>query len=347
MPNTSGLTRSYHDRCKYIECGAQLSSGKFIRNHVTTLDKIGQFRHKHDNTNVYTTIYTYDQEDQKEALLYAPFYLDLDYEATPEGWSLVQADCATALKYMQNVLRVETSTIKIYFSGNKGIHLIIHPEILGIVPSKDLNILYKMLADDIASYTQNNTIDNRIYDRKRLLRMPNSKHGETGLYKIPLTVEEVRTISFDEVRTLAKQSRKFNHSPPTPSPQAQMIINGYRARLSRPISKKHNEHMPETPLDVTPPCMEYILNNTINKGKRDNTAIALSSFFHQRGFSIEEARARLMEWGMEQCSPPLNEVDIDRIITQAYEQEYKYGCTTIKDLGYCEGKKCALRRKKD
>ena len=85
-------------------------------------------------------------------------------------------------------LGVEENKLQIFFSGNKGFHLIIPAELFGIKPSKNLNKIYRKMAKSFCEKIQNKTLDLGIYDRRRLLRIPNSINSKANLYKIPLVL---------------------------------------------------------------------------------------------------------------------------------------------------------------
>lgn len=44
-----------------------------------------------------------------------------------------------------------------------------------------------------------------VYDKTRLLRMGNSKHADSGLFKIPLEISELMNLKPSEIKELAKE----------------------------------------------------------------------------------------------------------------------------------------------
>jgi hypothetical protein len=51
------------------------------------------------------------------------------------------------------------------------------------------------------------TVDYSICDRLRLLRLPNTRDRESGLYKVPLRVEELMDAEPEEIRRIARHPR--------------------------------------------------------------------------------------------------------------------------------------------
>ena len=90
---------------------------------------------------------------------------------------------------------------------------------MGIKPQKRLNRLFKLIASEVKEMLPNKTLDTAIYDSVRLFRVVNSIHQKTGYYKIPLTYEELKNISYGEIIDTAKQPRpefpvqKFQRNP--------------------------------------------------------------------------------------------------------------------------------------
>jgi len=91
-----------------------------------------------------------------------------------------------------------------YFSGNKGFHVLIKQE---LEPSIELPEIVKKYC--FALGKNFSTFDRSIYDKTRILRIPNSKHRKSGLYKIPLLPGEIFGYTLEEIRELAKQQRSI------------------------------------------------------------------------------------------------------------------------------------------
>ncbi len=337
-------TGRYQDQCKYVEFGANLPNNKFTRNHITTKDQVNTFRFKYHNTGVYTTIYSYDNKDQNEANLWAPFYLDFDKDQLSieeDAFEEVRDDTLLAIRYLNAILNIPIEYISIYYSGQKGIHLIVNPLVFMIEPCKELNAMYKLLAEDINAIAKANTIDIGLYDNKRMFRLPHSIHQTTGLYKIPLTYDELKSLSISEIKELAKRPRHIETTQPELCPQARSIMTSYKHKIQ--LQRKNVKKVKyDKKLDITPPCIQYILSETVPAGQRNNTSIALASFFRQRGYDDETAEGMLFSWSEDYCSPPLSERELEDVLKKVYAKEYKYGCNKLKELAPCELHKCKL-----
>ena len=100
--------------------------------------------------------------------------------------------------------KLEDECLGIWFSGRKGFHLGTEcwP---GNRPGPLVPATAKRLALALAN-AAGVLIDPAIYDHQRLLRLPNSRHPSTGLYKIPLTLGELE-LPVERIRELAQHPR--------------------------------------------------------------------------------------------------------------------------------------------
>lgn len=94
-------------------------------------------------------------------------------------------------------------SLEIYFSGQKGFHVIMNLESeIPTVKVKDIAIKF---GEGIEGF------DLKVYDEARIFRLPFTKHAKTGLYKTPLTLAELESMSIEEIKTKASSPTK---SPP-------------------------------------------------------------------------------------------------------------------------------------
>ena len=93
----------------------------------------------------------------------------------------------------------------IYFSGNKGFHICISRKTYGeLEMCENMAEGIKRAAIEMAGELK---IDTTIYENHRIIRVANSLHAKSGLYKIEITYDELFSLSVDDIRTLAKSPR--------------------------------------------------------------------------------------------------------------------------------------------
>lgn len=330
----------------HIEGGRFLPSGSFMRNEWMNITQINELRERSGNIGVFTTAYIYDSLDLKEANLYGDFYLDFDDEDNFEG---VRKNVLDAIFYfkLSFLYNIPEKLMRFYFSGKKGVHIIIPASVLGIEPDKYLNHYYKQMALEATKMLMDgkqtgeiSSIDPKIYDNRRLFRLPNSRHQDTGLYKIPLTAEEIKIMPYEEILELAKEPRNIQWERPYEVPQAKkefgMVIERWNRRWQ---DKFNNTKRNDTPLEFDPPCIEELLDSGPVKGRRNNSAAALTSFFKQRGYTEQEAWEKLQEWN----GRSLTEQELKHTMNSVWNGDYDYGCSTFETLSMCSDK-CPIAR---
>jgi Protein of unknown function (DUF3631) len=114
-------------------------------------------------------------------------------------------------------LGVPLKAVRCYFSGSKGFSIELPATLFGgFDPSTDLprrlNRAAALLLPEIE-------YDASIYSLLRLWRVPNSRHGTSGLYKVPFTAGEILTLDIDQIREMAVRPRPVEDHPElTPVP---------------------------------------------------------------------------------------------------------------------------------
>ena len=150
---------------------------------------------------------------------WCPFvWWDIDHENDLEA---AQTDVRRLVEFMSQTpagsdvdcgrIAPNTESILIFFSGSKGFHAAVPVAVFGdcVKPGKEFPGQYKAAAIEIARRA-GVEIDKSVYDRQRLFRSPNTKHGKTGLYKIPLSYWEVTTaLNIAEIRQRAQRPRRL------------------------------------------------------------------------------------------------------------------------------------------
>lgn len=191
----------------FIELGVKISQDVFKRNIIVieTEEAIELHRKQYNNTDVYRTIYSYDNKEIRLGKQRGHLSFDLDNEENPQS---ALDDSKKLVDYLERQ-GCPKSAIRVWFSGHKGIHIQVLFESLGIEPSETLNETFKIIASDIKSQLNLTTLDLKVYDKVRLWRLENSIHGETGYFKIPLYLEEIY-LPIVAIREMAQTKRLDN-----------------------------------------------------------------------------------------------------------------------------------------
>ncbi len=308
-------------------------------------EKVNNLKKGLNNTDVYYTILMASEKEREKGLLYGPLYLDLDIDfKEKEDFKKIIVDLSYIVANLRQGYGIPEKMIKIYFSGSKGFHIIVEPEILGIEPAKDLNEKYKAIAMSLNKMTRHKSVDTRIYDNKRLFRFDCSINSKTGLYKVPIEYRKLKKMSMDEVFEYAKSIHEIVYEKPKFIQKAKekfeeeikSIEDKKKDRKARKIDSKMKKEML--------PCTLKILEEGIEKGSRNNTSVAVSSCLFQIGMDSEDIINTMLSWN-EKNNPPLPEREVYATIKSAgilHDKERRYGCAYFKENDHCIGKTCRL-----
>lgn len=335
----------------YIEMGGMYNiKGQKIFGRKIYVDpnKVSEIRKKFNNTDVYATILSYNKEVQNDSDLYGPMYLDLDLDIQTESdYNLLKSDLQNIVSYLDTVYGIPSNYIKYYFTGKKGFHLIIGADIFDILPDNNLNVYYKEIAKELNRATETQLIDTKIYDKKRLLRLPNSINSKTGLYKVPVTYDQIRNMSFAEMKQYASAAKPLIQVETSPCEKAINRLKEIKDLITKPKQKNTNINIKVKPIDdIEPPsCIFSILDNGAQEGNRNNTTIILASSFFQSGASYQDTLDLVTQWNELKNEPSLPESEVVTTVASAYQQVKagrRYGCNAIKECGLCVGGDCRL-----
>lgn len=327
--------------------GVRLPSGSFTRNIFRNIEDIPGVRKKYKNRGVYVSAYSYT-DAKKKSILYGDLYIDLDItdlkdvSIENEAFEKIREDAIKSVSFISAIFGIDEDMIKIYYSGQKGLHIIVPAVTFGLKPMKELNHIYRLIAEEIHKFSKHKTIDIRIYDNARLFSLPGGIHPETGRYKIPLSYSELRHLPFQDIKELSKQRRTIKYKRPRLNQKADRIFQGYIKdwEKEKESKKKRSKTKFKRKLDFCPPCIQDMLERSCTDGTRNNTAAILSFYFRQRGVTEEKAWKKLKVWNSEYAKLP--ERELDATFRSIFFNEYEYGCHTLAQFGDCDQKNCKI-----
>ena len=333
------------NECYLIEVGYGFEiNGErgFSRGNYIPYAAVNIFSEEHHQYSVFSSAYRYSSTEIGKADLYGDLYLDFD---DANSFERVRKDALMALSYLKVCYKISEQYVRIYFSGNKGVHIIVPAEILGIEPMNLLHGVFKYIANSIRAFTPNKTIDTKIYDNRRMFRIPNTKHEKSGLFKIPITSDELRNLTEEQIRAMATQQRqmpytKYAGTNKFAEQQFKRMIDEYfifdkESRKDRRFKSKYN---------FTPPCIQTILENGAEEGQRNITIPCLAGFCKNSGKSLDESIDFIIEWN-DKNAKPTPEGELRKTAKSIFMGEKQFGCSTLKTITTCNESQCKLAKK--
>lgn len=274
---------------------------------------------------------------------YAPFFhMDIDNKEL----RMAHRDAITVVDHLQNKYGIDNAGLFLFFSGSKGFHIVIPSLSFGVSPSAKLHLYFRRMAEIIKAELGEVSIDLGVYDINRLFRLPNTLNKKSDLYKVPLTIHELRTKDTDEIMNLGKEPRfdwpieKYGYYKGVSNLYHQAILDIDRAIVPE------RDKLP-TPVIGTPPkfrklCM-YDMLRGVGQGMRDETGLRLADHFRKEGFDQSLVHSMLLEWN-QRNTPPLDSGEVDRLVRQAFTKPYDYGCKDFVLVHFCKKEQCYLWR---
>jgi len=345
---------------KYVDVWYSDKDGKSSPWKRIPMEEVKEFQQEEAlNFNCFATIQQFaNKSGVKGEDFIAPLYFDLDYEEDPE---VARKEAIQLVEFFTKELDIERSDIKTFFSGSKGFHILIEAKAFGVRPRNDLHKVYKHIAGylryrlgDMIENEEGDeieplkSVDLKVYTSKRMLRLPNSMHQKTRLFKTRLTINELENKDLKQIKDLASQPRRdieFNDEAKTK--ERTQAVKFYDTKLGEYEQAKAtaNNNYDDTEYifdkEEPPECVKDILSGGWKKeGDRNQATVQLTCYFKAAGWTKEEALEKLEPWVLEHTSAKSNYQRRQRVsntrnvVDSIYnnDSDYKFGCAFIRSL---------------
>lgn len=224
---------------------------------------------------IFATIQNYDAEGN---CLSCPIYMDLDGE--PDH---VLADARHVVSCLEFLLNI---TPRIYFSGSKGLHITVDY----VVEHPRCHLIVQDFAREVAPPR---TRDDKVYRTYSMFRIPGSIASVPGFYKIEITRDELFTLTFDEIKELARTQRMIDSGASDADEIDTVLMRDWVKiaieRLPRYDSvAAFTERHADLAQDFTP-CLRHMLAEGVDQGRRNEAMFILAKFFKSAGMDMDSA----------------------------------------------------------
>lgn len=222
-------------------------------------------------------------------------------------------------------------SIQCYFTGSKGFNIEVDIDQY-ITPEK-----FGLIVDNISGDLP--TFDKVVREANRIVRISGTKHQTTGLYKIPLTAEELVSMDIEEIKTMAKKRRVLDI-------EHTVVTLPEELKVLKPVEKKLEQVKTEMSFDTSTIDMKerpkgldearWLLSNGFFKaGERNPAMLCLAATYHNQKFPYEVTRGILEGVADIQSARTGDEVfegrEIDLILKQVYGANWRGGMFTTRD----------------
>jgi hypothetical protein len=212
-----------------------------------------------------------------------------------------------------------------------------------VIPFKDLPLIFDSIRRHLAQELPEplrETVDLSIKDRVRLLRLPNTIHEKTRLYKFIVSLDELHRFEPEQIRERARAARPLtmtdetgflSRAEITENPQAAQFFQRIGRQLKR-FTRKPFSYRFRRPADLGEihfPCtgIEGIWESHIEAGSRNNCAIRMASELRLLGLNEDEANEKMLEWN-DKNRIELPSDELRNVVRSAYQHRfpYRYSC---------------------
>ena len=307
-----------------------------------------QEEHKQSDQGLFSTVYQYPTDDPYIGGVISDLYVDLDCEEDPDR---ARKEAVALVKTLMNDYRIPEENIEIAFSGMKGISISISYEVFNAEARADLPMIWKSLIKHLVSKLNLKTVDTKVYERRRLWRLLNSKHQKSGLYKIPLTFTELEKLGIEEIKQKAAKPRPqpFVAAQASPVPKAVSLFQEHLKKIEEWKQKRKEsfKHIEIRSLGEDPPCIKKRFEMGAEEDARNISLFHLAVYWAQKGLSEPEIIKLGYEFA-EHCKQDVHPFpegnEIEATVHSAYEGvqggRYSVGCSSEAFAPLCDRENC-------
>ncbi|MDR3665438.1 MAG: AAA family ATPase [Ignavibacteriaceae bacterium] len=204
--------------------------------------------------------------------------------------------------------KLQEDWVQIWFSGT-GYHIQI-PEIFGFTSTPDLDQVVKATLD-----TYFPEADTVFYHKAGLIRVGYTINSKSGLYKTPLSWEELKTLSVEDIKQLASTPRldvKFKKQIVEPMYQ-DLICNEVRTDNKLVVSL-------DSPSKVVT-CVQAMYKVGEELGTRHERIMAMVSSWRRSGIPLSGVIDMIKSY-----APSMDQYEIEKHCSDIYKKGYQFGC---------------------
>jgi hypothetical protein len=240
-------------------------------------------QHNASRVSIMAVSHDLDVADIDDVQYFGFFAVDIDVAGDlSAAISSAKEFCAKVISY-----GVAPEVLEIHCSGSKGLHIYIHPHILGIKkPEKYLPLVYKKLAALVFVPG----LDFQVFSvGKGNLFRPCEARRPDGKYKVQISYSELQTLTVEQYQQFTSATRgviPVDFSKVEPVQSLISLVESCRNLVKKQLKDKENP--PDTVFDVSifgstpPPCVEALA-----QGKRST-----ETNFNQIAWNVANFTAR-------------------------------------------------------
>lgn len=279
------------------------------------------------NAPLYTIVYQSAFSWQKDPIaeLQTPLIHYIVFDFDSQILDLAQQDAINFVRYLATVHEVDIACLGLYFSGSKGFHVQLP---IGLVVEQGEGGLWGVSPAVIKTFAMRiatgfGTFDMSVYDARRIFRAPNAINPNSGLFKIPLTWQELTCLSTSDIRALASDQKDLIEL-------VEPVVSRSLFELMLTASETGSD------LSHKPTIALSDLFDAATSGQRNTRATQLAGLMVKATTDLLVIREVMRLWNRHNPAP-LAERELDIIVTgvyQRYTHNHPHQRSTIHVAGF-------------
>jgi len=320
------------------------------RNHLCKVTDFPEIASKHQNLEIYRSMFLYHEDIvdfvAKNGSVTGfnglqsvdKLVIDIDYVKNDNDMGNETRNKVLDVIDNMEKLLIQPDQYNIWFSG-KGFHI----HLGNVYGFEDSNQLAKQVRATMQrDFGEHIDI---IYDSRRLIRAGHSYHKSSGLYKIPISYTELSELKYIDIAELAQQIRT-DYKPHRINKEK--VVGLDPMDMSRKnieeVRKVFDNAKGISTRYIT--CVQHIYNAGYVPNNRHKHLLALVSIWRKKYAFDKIACDNLARAYMSKMNSPLDSVEVSRIVSDAFKNDYSYGCSHPVLQPYCDSK-CLLYKYKN
>lgn len=326
----------------YVEL---IEGGLHNRNKIVTTNEIKNIT----GTDCYRSLFIYTKELQDyvkqtgSVAKYSGYHsadaIIVDFDGDIKNdFNQVRKEVHKFIEFLNHHYDVDPKSLYIAFSGNKGFHVVIPVQVIGGIPDfrEDFYQLYKEFVGHVTEGFR--FVDLSIYNPMRVMRIVNTKHSESGLYKIPISFTELKNQNFN-VHETAKHTRNLDDRLPPSEIEESRGLKSIWDNLSKLYDIDEIKKDQKIAHDSE---FQQALKKPASTGGRHEALSKIAGYLIDKNVGFDQAYAMLQLWD-EKNDPPLGDrlkVDLKGMYNSYWDRRPQAEvdeATPIENLIVCGG----------
>lgn len=210
-----------------------------------------------------------------------------DFDSENEPHEAKSDACQLLERLAQEGVDVANSC-RVFFSGNKGFHVevVVNKEFT----PEELKPICANLAVDLKTW------DSSVYNTTRLVRLVNTKHQKSGLYKIEISPDDLLNKSMDEIKEMAKSPIQYPEYKLEPLEDLEFLkkYEGQFSPLAKPVEVDITDTDGIRGLDSIdfskmprgmPRCIYALSHGVMKPGERNHLFFRIAAYYRNQGMT--------------------------------------------------------------